>query len=188
MTQPFDWQSIVKGVAPVLGAAFGGPLAGAAVAAVANAVLGPTKTGDSTKDQDAIVLALQGGLTPELRAKLIEAEQLYKVEELRAQSADLAAQLADIASARERDSVIVKAGRENVRANWMVAMAALGLVACLAPLIFYRSEIPGEVVGLLSTFGSIFGLCLRDAYSFEFGSSRGSKDANATIAEIAKSP
>jgi hypothetical protein len=50
-------------------------------------------------------------------------------------------------------------------------------------LVFFRKDIPGEAVGIISTVAGIFGACLRDAYQFEFGSSRGSKEKDALIAE-----
>lgn len=86
------------------------------------------------------------------------------------------AYLADRQSARDRDVKLAQAGYTNNRANWMVAFDAVGLIACLAVLTFYRTNMPGEVVGLLSTIAGIFGLCLRDAHQFEFGSSRGSRE------------
>jgi len=73
------------------------------------------------------------------------------------------AYLADRQSARDRDVEFVKAGRHNTRADVMVLLAVLGLVACLLVLVFFRQQIPGEVVGLLSSIASIFGLCMRDA-------------------------
>lgn len=86
------------------------------------------------------------------------------------------AYLDDRKDARARDVALAQAGRTNTRANAMVAMDAIGLIACLVVLSFFRKDMPGEVVGLLSTIAGIFGLCLRDAHQFEFGSSRGSKD------------
>jgi hypothetical protein len=65
----------------------------------------------------------------------------------------------------------------------MVAAAAVGLISCLLVLVFFRKDIPGEAVGIISTVAGIFGACLRDAYQFEFGSSRGSKEKDALIAE-----
>ncbi len=75
--------------------------------------------------------------------------------------------------------------RPSLRADLMVLGDVIGLVACLVVLTFFRKDIPGEVVGLLSTVASIFGLCLRDAHQFEFGSSRGSREKNAVINQMA---
>ncbi len=78
-------------------------------------------------------------------------------------------------SARLRDMAIIQEGRRNLRADIMVIAAALGLIVCLITITLYRTNLPGEAVGIISTIAGIFGSCLKDAYAFEFGSSRGSK-------------
>lgn len=93
------------------------------------------------------------------------------------------AYLADRQSARERDKEFVKAGRSNIRADLMVLGATAGLIACVAVLAFFRKEVPGEVVGILSTVAGIFGSCLKDAFAFEFGSSRGSKEKDDILSK-----
>lgn len=96
------------------------------------------------------------------------------------------AYLADRQSARARDIEVRKlAGGENRRADLMIVAAATGLIACLATLIFFRAQLPGEAVGIISTIAGIFGACLRDAFQFEFGSSRGSRDKDALVAGLA---
>lgn len=96
------------------------------------------------------------------------------------------AYLADREGARGRDVELHKLGFSNRRADVMVALDATGLIACLAVLVFFRSSLPGEVVGILSTIAGIFGACLRDAHQFEFGSSRSSQAKDATIANLTK--
>ena len=81
----------------------------------------------------------------------------------------------DRESARLRDIALAQAGRHNLRADIMVISAAFGLIACLLTITFFRMALPGEAVGIISTIAGIFGSCLKDAYAFEFGSSRGSK-------------
>jgi len=78
-------------------------------------------------------------------------------------------------NARARDIALTQAGRSNLRADIMVLSAALGLISCLLTITLYRTSLPGEAVGIISTIAGIFGSCLKDAYAFEFGSSRGSK-------------
>jgi hypothetical protein len=98
------------------------------------------------------------------------------------------AALADRADARARDIEIRKLkGGDNRRQDVMIAMAAIGLIACLVTLIFFRKEIPGEAVGIISTIAGIFGACLKDAFAFEFGSSRGSKEKDAILGRMAGS-
>lgn len=85
------------------------------------------------------------------------------------------AQLRDRQSARERDVAFIQAGIRNHRGDVMVICAALGLILCLGALAYFADDLPGEAVGILSTISGIFGSCLKDAYAFEFGSSRGSR-------------
>ncbi|MDR2645933.1 MAG: hypothetical protein LBC04_02025 [Holosporaceae bacterium] len=76
---------------------------------------------------------------------------------------------------------VINACGRNRRLNIMVVGAALGLIFCILTLTSYSGNLPGEVVGIISTVSGIFGACLKDAYSFEFGSSRGSKDKDDKI-------
>ena len=88
----------------------------------------------------------------------------------------------DRQDARTRDIAMAHAGRMNIRADIMVIAAAIGLILCLASLSLYGDGLPGEAVGIISTIAGIFGACLKDAYGFEFGSSRGSKEKDSTVA------
>lgn len=92
------------------------------------------------------------------------------------------AALLDVQDARARDELIIKTAGRNRRADYMVLLDVIGLLACLVVLCFYRSAIPAEAVGLISTIAATFGLGLRDAHTFEFGSSRSSQTKDATIA------
>lgn len=90
--------------------------------------------------------------------------------------------LADRQNARDRDVELHKAGYRNVRADVMVFLDVIGLISCLVVIAMYRTQLPGEVVGLLTAIASNFGLCLRDAHQFEFGSSRSSREKDQIIA------
>lgn len=92
--------------------------------------------------------------------------------------------LRDRQDARQRDLSFITSGRQNMRADIMVISAAGGLVMCLASLAYYSDFLPGEAVGIISTISGIFGSCLKDAYAFEFGSSRGSKMKDTTVAAM----
>ncbi len=91
--------------------------------------------------------------------------------------------LADRQDARARDVALAQAGRRNIRADVMVLVDAVGLIACLALLMFFRQGMPPEVITLVTTIASIFGLCLRDAHQFEFGSSRGSAEKTQLLGQ-----
>jgi hypothetical protein len=92
--------------------------------------------------------------------------------------------LKDRQSARERDVSFIEAGHRNYRADVMVIAAAMGMIMCLASLAYFSDHLPGEAVGIISTIAGIFGACLKDAYAFEFGSSRGSKEKDSTVAAM----
>lgn len=78
-----DWKAIVKTVAPGLATLLGGPLAGGAVTVLAEALLGGS-TGSRTGDEIALQQRLAAGLTPEDRAKILQAEAEIKKEIIRA--------------------------------------------------------------------------------------------------------
>lgn len=90
----------------------------------------------------------------------------------------------DRRDARQRDVMIFKDSARNVRADVMVIAAAMGLLGCLVALAYYQNHLPGEAVGIISTIAGIFGSCLKDAYGFEFGSSRGSKTKDEHVAAV----
>lgn len=77
------------------------------------------------------------------------------------------------------------AQQNDTRANVLVIGAVVVLVASLGVLTAWRKEIPGEVVGVIGTIAGIAGACLRDAFQFEFGSSRGSREKDALLAQRA---
>lgn len=141
---------------------------------VASQVVAVAQKVTATDSPAAAQQALQAN--PELVAQL--------QTQLATLNADLErAYLQDRQSARARDVELAKSGRSNVRADLMVAGVTLGLIACIGVLAIYRSQVPGEVVGILSTVAGIFGSCLKDAFGFEFGSSRSSKEKDALIAQ-----
>lgn len=120
-------------------------------------------------------------------------ETLIAFEQVKVRLAEIekereANRLADVQSARARDVELRKAGHDNRRADVMVIGVVIGLITCLAVLIFFRKDIPGEAVGIISTIAGIFGSCLKDAFAFEFGSSRGSKEKDEVLGEIARMP
>lgn len=143
----------------------------------------------AARDVVGVAQAVTGASSPAEALQKIQADQAAQMafrQRISDQETELdKAHLADMQSARARDVELRKSGDKNRRADVMVVAAAFGLVSCLAVLIFFRKDIPGEAVGIISTVAGIFGSCLKDAYAFEFGSSRGSKDKDAILGRIA---
>lgn len=142
------------------------------------------------RDVVGVAQTVTGAGSPQEALARIQADQAAQMafrEKLLERSAELdKAYLADVQSARARDVELRKVGDHNRRADVMVVGAVVGLICCLLALIFFRKEIPGEAVGIISTIAGIFGSCLKDAFSFEFGSSRGSKEKDDVLGQIAR--
>lgn len=147
--------------------------AGEASAAVAEKVVGIAAGITGTKDPAEILASLKANA---------ELAHQFNMAMLAADADLEKAYLADRQDARRRDIELRKlTGGKNKRADVMVIGAVVGLISCLVVLVFFKKDIPGEVVGIVSTIAGIFGACLRDAFQFEFGSSRGSKDKDELL-------
>lgn len=146
---------------------------------VAGKVVDVAKTITGTSDGTAALAAIQADPN-----KVLEFQQAMSAQQIDMEKA----YLADRSDARAHDTEVRKLnGGMNIRADLAVLAVVGGLIACLGVLIQYRTQIPGEVVGILSTVAGIFGSCLKDYFAFEFGSSRSSQTKDATIATLSKS-
>ncbi|MDR0406966.1 MAG: hypothetical protein LBH38_02695 [Holosporales bacterium] len=141
----------------------------AGTSAQANAKIVVATARQVTKSRDPVEIIRSFREDPG-KVKLFQAELLSLSEQLEDSI------LKSIQEERVRTLMTVLAGRKSMRGDIMVLAAALGLIFCLSALIFYKGTLPGEAVGIISTIAGIFGSCLKDAYGFEFGSSRGSRD------------
>lgn len=94
--------------------------------------------------------------------------------------------LQDRQNAREREVKMVQAGHISNRANWMIASVITGLLTCLGTLVMFKGQMPGEVVGIVSTISGGLLKCLSDAFQYEFGSSRGSAQKSEMLDRIVK--
>jgi len=143
----------------------------------------------------AVAQSVTGATTPEQALERLredaQAQQAFRLATLQVDGQLEQAYLADRQDARKRDVALAQAGRYNYRADAMVIGAVVGMLACLVTLVWFRQGLPGEVVGIVSTISGLFGACLRDAFQYEFGSSRGSamksQEQTATMAALMKS-
>lgn len=144
---------------------------------VAEKIVGIGKEVTGSNDHWGMIQLLKSNpdMVVQLQNSLIEFESEMEISLLQ-----------DRQSARLRDMEFIQNGRQNIRADIMVVCAAGGLVSCLASIACYSDHLPGEAVGIISTIAGIFGSCLKDAYAFEFGSSRSSKIKDSTFAALLK--
>lgn len=145
--------------------------------------LGGARAGDVAERAAGVVRAVTGTDDPAAAAAVLQdpakhAEMQIRLAEIAGQERD--AYLADMASARARDVALQSDGKRNVRADVMVALCVLGILAGVGflttGLIPSGSDVAGAVIGLIGLFSK----CFADAFQFEFGSSRGSADRAKT--------
>lgn len=157
----FDWRALVQGVAPTIATALGGPLTGAAVAAVGRAVLG--KEG-ATETEISNALA---NAQPQDIAKLKEADNEFRLEMER-----LGVDLERLAN-EDRDSA--RRREINLR-DWTPRVLAFAIL--LAFFAMAGGVLFGELKATDAMAGAIIGYLSAKAeqvVAYYFGSSAGSK-------------
>lgn len=131
--------------------------------------------------------------TEEGRIKLKQLE--YAHEEFLTQAAQERAELElkefevevdDRKSARSRDAEFVKAGSHNYRADFMFLLA-VGLVAGLVWIVWGAQDINEYTKGIVTLVLGRFLGYLDNIYNFEFGTTRGSRAKDDTIANLSGS-
>ncbi|MBP9752376.1 MAG: hypothetical protein KBD31_01000 [Proteobacteria bacterium] len=157
--------------APVLNAWFGGTK----LDSLANRVMNIAKEISGSDEISDIIETFKADPNKALEFK----ESVLKMET----EVELAI-LHDRQEARQRELQLLISGKSTYRADVMVVSAVLGLGLCLGSLGLYGEELPGEAVGIISTIAGIFGACLKDAYAFEFGSSRGSRQKDQAMVAL----
>lgn len=168
-----DWQSVVKTVAPWIGTALGGPLGGAAVGAIADAL------NLSDKTESAIKQALSG-VTPEQMLALKNADQAFsvKMQELGFQNAKDMEELAvhDRDSARNRE-IQTKDNANKWIAGFVIAVWALinVLVLCL--------DMPKGSEQLIARLLGTLDAALMCVLYYYFGGSKGSDRKTELLAQ-----
>jgi len=168
----FDWKGVLRTVAPGLATAFGGPLAGMAVAAVGNAL------GLSEPTQEKIEAALVGA-TPADLLTIKKAEQEF-VKAMKTLDIDL-----EKVHAGDRDSA--RKMQTETKSNVPALLAALvttGFFGVLGGLLtgqFTTRDTP-EMLLLIGSLSTSWGMVV----SFYFGSSSGSQGKDATIRGLVK--
>ncbi len=177
----FDWKGLVGSIAPWIGTALGGPLAGSATEAVCNA-LGL----DKSSSPEQLSQSLQG-ITPEQVVALRKADQDYQVRMQQAQFQhiedleklnDTHAEAMANVSLSDRESA--RGREEKTGDHWtprlLAAIMVLGFLGCVGAVL------SGSVAGLkdpsvAGLFGTLVGYVSSKTdlvYAYFFGSSAGS--------------
>jgi hypothetical protein len=72
---------------------------------------------------------------------------------------------------------------ETLKPYIMAGIAVTLIAVCVGVITFYPEAIKGEGLGIISTVVGASLACLKDVYSYEFGSSRGSREKDQLLAE-----
>ncbi len=123
-----------------------------------------------TKAEDALIaLELDPALVSKLRVEMLtlekELDSLY---------------LKDKANARDRDIAFLHKGMHNYRADILAFLAVGGLVMCVW-FIARDTNMPERATNAIMFVSGALISAVRDLYSFEFGSSRGSKEKDELL-------
>ena len=169
----FDWQAVVRTVAPVIGTALGGPMGGVAARAVAGVLLGKDDADDAAISQ-AVAMASPDQL---LALKKADEDFAAKMQELDVDLEKVAA--GDRDSARHREMAIK---------DWVPGVLAilvtLGFFGVLSMMLTYGAPESGRDA-LLVLIGSL-GAAFTSMLSYYYGSSTGSKQKTELMATMGK--
>ncbi len=135
-----------------------------------------------------IAKSVTGGKTDEEAIELIKADpNLYLKFQEKIIDQDITYEqgyIQDKADARKRDALLAATPHGNVRANWLVGVAILIILACLGIIIWVELNEFAQ-----STLLIILGMFIKELsniYAFEFGTTRRSRQ-KSDVAEIGKS-
>ncbi len=183
----FDWKKLVGGLAPTLGTALGGPMAGMAIKVIADKLLGNP---DATETE--VSAALSKGLTGEQVLALKEAENAFTtrmreldIDVMKINQAGELAYVADTASARATFG-----GNENVfvlgvciLVTFALLMGAVltGCFLLMTGVFKVDPNVAAICSGLIGTVVGYVAANAQQVVSYFYGSSKGSKDSGERI-------
>lgn len=182
--QDFDWKKLVQGIAPALGTALFGPMAGTAIAQLGAAILGES---DATEAEVAAALTT-GSLTGEQIAAMKSADQAFEtrmreldIDVLKINEAADAAQLRDVQDARARQVAVKDTMPQQI---FYILLAVYVFEVGL--LFFGQIPIDDFARALMTRAFSTVEIGLTGAIAYFIGSSRGSKASGDAVRKIAE--
>lgn len=173
----FDWKSLLGQVAPTLATIAGGPLAGMAVKALSTSLLG------HPNGSEADISAALVNATPEQLLALKQADNDFKVKmgELGIEPDKL--DVEDRSSARDLAKV-----RGILPQVALSAIFVLGYFGILTALMMGGAKIPAELHDVLIALLATLSAGVIQVLNFWFGSTHGSQNKDAALANIASGP
>lgn len=166
-----DWKSIISSVAPTLATAVSGPLAGTAISAIGEAVLGKAEATE-TEVADAIATGQTEVL---IRLRQVDAEFKTKMEAL---GIDLERMNAtDRANARERETKL-----QDWTPRIIATLVTMGFFGTLAWMISVGLPATGADA-ILVMLGSL-GTAWTQIVAYYYGSSAGSAEKNQLLVRL----
>lgn len=163
-----DWKQIVATVAPGLATVLGGPLAGAAIGALSQAVLG--KPDGNESDLAAVI----SGASPDVLAKIKETEAKLKTDLTNAGIEWEQIAASDRASARQREV--------ETKDNTTKILAFLFVLLYFAMLwAVWKFPVSSDMKDTLNTLIGVLTAALAAIINYYFGSSAGSAEKNAIL-------
>ncbi len=157
---------MVKTVAPALGTALGGPLAGVATKFLADSLLGDTE-GDTQDQLEAKLEKLVNDGNPELLAKIKELDNTFKVQMKELGIKETGMYLADRSDARQREIVL-----RDWTPRALAGAVTVGFFGILFTLIFVKVE--GTMLNVLNILLGSLGTAWTTILNYYFGSSKSS--------------
>lgn len=165
-----DWKNILRVAAPTIATALGGPLAGVAVNALSQAVLGKP---DGTEEEIAAIVASGD---PDVLLKLKTADQAFQTR-MRELDIDLERiHASDRDSARKRESGA--GGYANPILAGVIVASFMGMVAFV---LIRGLKVPADQAALIGTLIGYVSAKADQVVSYYFGSSSGSAHKNAMM-------
>ena len=166
----FDWKSLVRSVAPALGATLGGPAGGLAVKFLADKFLGNPEA----EEQDIAEAIMSASPEKLLELKKLDQDFALQMKELDIDIDRLA--IGDRKDARQMFKVNI----------WpqviLSALFVVGYFAIIGLLIyFYDIDLNDRVFGILNTVIGVLTGAIPMILQFWFGSSLGSKEKTAQM-------
>lgn len=164
-----DWKSIVRSVAPTIASALGGPLAGMAVSAISQALLGKA---DGSESEVAAAIAKTNN--PDMLLKLKQAENDFaaKMKQLDVDLEKIAAD--DRANARQREAAL-----RDKTPTILAYVYTIGYFVVLS--VVWGSEVAANTRETFNILLGILSAAEIGIITYYFGSSAGSSRKSDTI-------